>query len=188
MNEQGLKFNTAEDSISPETAIELSKKVSLLITKPENTDTEVPLLLLLKNRHFNAKTYRKVLDENTLANLYPDMPNWPELVQKATKDHMLDKEVEVFLITYDGENPQIEDFDVLNELIKLRGEKTKADANPSGTLRREFHGEDRVYRNDVDGSEIKYSQNGFHCPRNPEELIGNLNALGLMEDAIELAK
>ena len=103
MNEKELVPNIVESEMTPEEVIALSKKVTVLMTKPENTDTEAPLLLFLKNKGLNAQTYRFILDENRLNNLYPDMKGWTDTIQISTKQHLLNTEVEVFLVTADNE-------------------------------------------------------------------------------------
>ncbi len=116
----------------------LARKVSLLMTKPENTDTKAPLLLLLKGSGLDAKGFRFTLTENMLKELYPNVQHSPELIQ-ATNDHMLGKEVEVFLVTKDIEN--ISEKSVVDQVVELAGEKTRPEDNHKGTLRNQLHGE-----------------------------------------------
>lgn len=174
--------NYTENEISLEEAEALSKKVSLLMTKPENTDSEVPFLLLLKNKGFNAKPFKFTFNEEMLKALYPDMNNWSELVQKATENHLLGKEVEFFLISSDNG----EERNVTEEIVELRGKGLKPNDNPEGTLRKEFPGATLNYTDEV-GKNVEYFENGFHCPRNAVELISNLKAFGLLGKAKELA-
>jgi hypothetical protein len=173
--------NKVEKELTPEEEISLSKKVSFLMTKPENTDTEAPLLLILKNNGFNVKKFKTVIYESTLVGLYPDMKNWNELVQQATKDHMLGQEVEIFLVTSDEDIER----NVTEELLKLRGLERESENNPSGTLRKELGGKKIEYSDDS-GKKIEYFENGFHCPRDANELIDNLKAFGLLDEARSL--
>jgi len=171
-----------EEEISPE---ELSQKVSLLMTKPENTDTALPLLLMLKNKGLKAKSFRFILDEKTLNKLYPEMnEKYPEIIREATIDYMLGKEVEVFLITKDEENDTA--GNVLKKLVDLVGEKTIPEDNPHGTLRRHHSGGTKLYVSKSLGK-AKFYENGFHRPLSTDELIGNLDAFGLLDEARKLA-
>ncbi len=172
--------NNVENVMSAEEIEKLAKKVSLLMTKPENTDTEVPILLLLKNKRLNAKSYKFSIGEDELNGIYPDMKTWPEEIQAATKEHLLGREVEVFLVSSD--NVDGADRNILNELVKLRGKEIIPNSNPRGTLRREFYGAELKYTS-KDGKDVTYYENGFHCPQTPDELISNLKAFGLLEQA-----
>lgn len=173
--------NNTEAELTPEQIEALSKKVTILMTKPENTDSEVPFLLLLKNKGFNAKPFRFTFTKEMLSALYPEKGNWSELVQKATDEHLLGREVEVFLISSDNNDER----NVTEEIVKFRGGALKPDDNPRGTLRREFPGAKYNYPNNEEGS-VEYFENGFHCPRNSTELISNLKAFGLLDEAKSL--
>ncbi len=191
MNEQELAPKTVESEMSPEQILALSKKVTILMTKPENQDMEMLILTLLKHKGLKGVCHRFVLDENRLNNLYPDMKNWIEAVQIMTKEHLLDKEVEVFLVTADNENTDINVIDVREEVLKLRGLKRLADENPEGTLRREFHGNTiHFFGKAAEKAEksgyVEYSKNGFHCSTTPEEVLSNLKTFGLLEEAKKL--
>ena len=129
-----------EDDISPET---LAQKVSLLMTKPENTDTKAPLLLFLKNNGLEGKAFRFTLTEVMLKGLYPDILDLPEIWQ-ATKEHMMGKEVEVFLVTKDKDN--FSEDRVVDELVELVGNKTAPEENPDGTLRKHMGGDIKTDR------------------------------------------
>lgn len=172
--------NAVEKEMTSEQIVALSKKATILMTKPENTDTEAPLLLFLKNRGLNAQTYKFILDEERLQSLYPDMKNWTEAIQIMTKEHLLDKEVEVFLVTADSEN---QDIDVRNEVLNLRGLNRIADENPEGTLRKEFPGNTIHFFGVKAGPTGKavYSKNGFHCSTTPDEVVSNLKTFGLLD-------
>jgi hypothetical protein len=148
----------------------LAKRVSLLMTKPENTDTEAPLLLFLKNNNLEAKTFRFTLTEEILLGLYPGIQDNPEMWQ-MTKDHMLGKEVEVFLVTRDSKNDS--DKSVLEQVVNLVGSETNPEENKEGTLRRHMS---------ADSPFANYFKNGFHRPKTPEELVKNLEVFGLMEE------
>ena len=82
MNEQGPIPKTVESEITTEQIIALSRKVTVLMTKPENTGTKAPLLLFLKNKGLNALKYRFTLDEDRLNSLYPMMKDWIATVQR----------------------------------------------------------------------------------------------------------
>lgn len=183
MNIKEQPQNYMESDMTSEEAEALSKKVSILMTKPENTDSEVPFLLLLKNKGFNAKPFKFTLSEDILKALYPDMNNWSKLIQKATEDHLLGKEVEVFLISSDND----EERNVTEEIVELRGKERKPNDNPNGTLRKEFPGEKINLINDT-GENVEYFKNGFHCPRNSDELISNLKVFGLLDEARNLIR
>ncbi len=183
MNEKELVPNIVESEMTPEEVIALSKKVTVLMTKPENTDTEAPLLLFLKNKGLNAQTYRFILDENRLNNLYPDMKGWTDTIQIATKQHLLNTEVEVFLVTADNEL----ESDVREEVLNLRGLKRNAEENISGTLRKDLNYSSVFYPNPHGGETIEYSRNGFHCSTTPEEVVSNLKTFGLLDEAKKLA-
>jgi nucleoside diphosphate kinase len=175
MNDHNYESNKIETEITTET---LAQKVSLLMTKPENTDTEAPLLLFLKNNGLNAKAFRYTLSEEMLKALYPDIQNLPEVWQ-ATKDHMLGKEVEVFLVTKDSEN--ISDKNVVDQLVDLVGKETEPEKNEHGTLRKHLSGETKILHSET-GKIINYFENGFHRPTNPEELFKNLEIFGLLDE------
>jgi hypothetical protein len=185
MNEQAPKLEAINAEMTTEQIVALSKKATILMTKPENTDTKAPILLFLKNKGLNAKTYRFTLDEERLASLYPDMKNWTEAIQMMTREHLLDKEVEVFLVTADNEN---QDIDVRNEVLNLRGLDRIADKNPEGTLRKEFPGNTVHFFGTKAGPTGKaiYSKNGFHCSTTPEEVLSNLKTFGLLDEAKKL--
>lgn len=167
--------NKQERIISPE---ELAQGVSVLMTKPENTDTKAPLLLFLKNNDIKAKVFRFTLDEEMLRKLYPGIQQRPELV-KATNEHMAGKEVEVFLVSRDEGNTS--EKSVLDQVAELVGVKTDPQANEGGTLRKSFPGR-RTYR-DESGKPIRYFENGFHRPTTSVELVEQLDALGLLDEA-----
>jgi len=161
---------------------ELARRMSFFMTKPENTDTKAPLLLFLKANGLKAKAYRFTLTQEMLNRLYPDIQHSPELVQ-ATNDHMLDKEVEVFLVNKDAENAS--EKSVLDQVVELVGAKTKPEDNLAGTLRKELHGETRTYP-DPTGKDVLYFENGFHRPLNSAELVEQLDVFGLLEEAKSL--
>jgi hypothetical protein len=182
MNEQGPIPKTVESEITTEQIIALSRKVTVLMTKPENTGTKAPLLLFLKNKGLNALKYRFTLDEDRLNSLYPMMKDWIATVQMATEQHMEDKEVEVFLVTSeDGECK-----DVREEVLKLRGLDRVASNNPVGTLRNELPGQTIFYAGTEADSTVQYSRNGFHCSTTPEEVLSNLKTFGLLDEAKRL--
>lgn len=170
-----------EREISPE---ELASNVSLFMTKPENTDTRAPLLLFLKANNLNAKPFRVVLSQEILNTIYRGIQNSPELMQ-ATNDHLLGKESEIFLVTRDAGNDS--GNSVLDQVVKLVGAKTNPEDNMGGTLRKHFHGETKIY-SDSSGKDVLYFENGFHRPTTSRELVEQLNALGLLEEAKRLAK
>jgi hypothetical protein len=165
-----------ERQISPEG---LSQKVSLFMTKPENTDTKAPLLLFLKANNLKAEVFRFILNQEMLDKLYPDIQSSPELVQ-ATNDHMLGKKVEVFLVTKDADNTSEES--VLDQVVELVGKKTRPEDNKDGTLRKHLHGETKTYP-DKSGKDVLYSENGFHRPLTSKELVDQLEIFGLLEEA-----
>lgn len=171
-----------ERQISPEA---LAEKVSLLMTKPEKTDTPAPLLLLLKNRGLDAKAFRFIIDEERLKGLYPDMSTWKEVIQRATREDMVGKEVEVFLVKKDAENNSEEG--VVEQLYKLKGPEFAPANNPEDTLRRELAEGAKKYMDET-GAEFLYHYNGFHSPKNSAELMANLNVFGLLDEAIEFSK
>ncbi len=70
--------NKKEREISPE---ELAQKVSMFMTKPENTDTPAPLLLFLKNNDLKAEVFRFTLTEDMLTKLYPDIQHSEDLIE-----------------------------------------------------------------------------------------------------------
>ncbi len=163
-------MHSPERETSPES---LAKRVSVLMTKPENTDTEAPLLLFLKNNGLQAKTFRFTLTEEILLGIYPNIQDSPEIWQ-ATKEHMLGQEVEVFLISKDSDNDS--DKSVLEQVVDLVGLETNPEDNKEGTLRRHMSAD----------SSAGYFKNGFHRPKTPEELVQNLEVFGLMEEAKEI--
>ena len=171
-----LPSQKIEREITPD---ELAKRVSFFMTKPENTDTNAPLLLFLKNKGLNAKVFRKVLDEGTISKLYTDI-NYA----KVTSDHMLGKEVEVFLVTKDDENTS--SASVLNEVLELVGNKTKPEENSVGTLRKHFHGK-TISFDTPSHKNLLYTENGFHKPSTSKELVDHLEILGLLDEAKRLA-
>lgn len=173
-----MNFNEkfTEEAISPE---ELAQKVSMFLTKPENTDTPAPLLLFLKNRGLEAKVFRVKISKEMLSGLYP----YPEY-EKVIDDHMLDKEAEVFLVTRDSENDSTDS--VLNQLAEIIGRDRVPANNANGTLRKEFPGQTIDFVS-PSGQNLSYSQNGFHRPVSPQELISHLKVLGLYEEAKKLA-
>lgn len=188
MIEQEQVPNTVESEMTPEQVLALSKKATVLMTKPESTDTEAPLLLFLKNKGLNAKAYRFTLDEERLRNLYPDSVNWLKIIQETTDDHLLNEEVEVFLITADNENTDFNVIDVREEVLKLRGRERIAYKNLEGTLRKKFHGDTIHFYGAEAGptGKVVYSKNGFHCSTTPEEVLSNLKTFGLLEEAKRL--
>lgn len=170
-----------ERDISPE---ELSAEVSLLMTKPENTDTKAPLLLFLKSNGLKAEVFRITLNQEMLGKLYPDIQNSPGLIQ-ATNDHMLGREVEVFLVTKDATNDSKDS--VLDQVVKLAGARTNPGDNENGTLRKHLSGGTSVYTNAL-GEDALYFKNGFHRPVKSQELVEQLDAIGLLEEAKRLVK
>lgn len=169
-----------EREITPD---ELAAKVSFFMTKPENTDTSVPLLLFLKSNGLQAKVFRVTLDQTLINKMYPGIQHLPEIVE-ATNNHLLGKESEVFLITKDKEN--VSNDSVLNQTVELVGSKLKPSDNKEGTLRRNFHGGVKQYAN-PSGEMVPYFENGFHRPITSQELVEQLEALGLLEEAKQLA-
>ena len=186
MNEQGPAPKIVESEMTPEQILALSRKVTVLMTKPENTDTKAPLLLFLKNKGLNARAYKFILDEERLASLYPDSVSWMEIIQETTNEHLLGKEVEVFLVTADSENTDFNVIDVREEVLKLRGLNRLAYENPKGTLRKEFPGNTVHIFGEKAGGHTIYSKNGFHCSTTPEEVVSNLKTFGLLAEAKKL--
>jgi len=179
-----MKENQPESEITPEM---LAEKVSLFMTKPENTDTKAPLLLFLKNNGLQAEVFRFTLNEDLLRKLYPKMEtSYIPWVQEATKEYMLDKEVEVFLVTKDNSNDSNET--VIQQLAKLVGEETVPDKNPDGTLRKHLSEGIKMHPDKESGKDMRFFRNGFHRPITSEELMENLNAFGLLEEAKKLAR
>jgi len=168
-----------EVEISPEA---LAKRVSLLMTKPENTDTKAPLLLFLKANGLQAKTFHFTLNQKMLRRLYPDIQHSSELVL-ATNEHMLGKVVEVFLVTKDEGNTLQKS--VLDQVVELVGTKTNPEDNKEGTLRKHLHGETKKYP-DASGNDVLYFENGFHRPLTSKELVEQLNVFGLLDEAKSL--
>jgi len=179
LEQQNIIPPLKENDFSPEV---LAKKVSLLMTKPENTDTKAPLLLFLKNNGLEGKAFRFTLNEEMLKGLYPNILDLPEIWQ-ATKDHMLGKEVEVFLVTKDKDN--FSEDGVVDELVELVGDKTIPEENLDGTLRKHMSGVVKTYPQ-ASGKDILYYENGFHRPVNIKELINNLKVFGLTEEVKKL--
>jgi len=154
------------------------------MTKPENTDTPAPLLLFLKNNDLKAEVFRFTLTEDMLTKLYPDIQHSEDLI-KATNDHMLGKEVEVFLVTKDEENTS--EKSVLEEVVDLVGKKTKPEDNEEGTLRRHLSGKTESFV-DKSGKVGWYAKNGFHRPLTPKELMEHLQIFNLLKEAEKLVE
>lgn len=158
--------------ISPE---KMAARVGLLMIKPENMDKSVLFPAILKNYGFKTKEHRFTLDQNMIEKLYPDIQSWNEVIRQATIEHLLNKEIIVLLVENDSTRP---DSNVTEELLRIRGDKTNPlQCNPA-SLRFVFGGKEIKL-----DEENSYWQNGLHCPRNPEELINNLEAFDLLNVA-----
>jgi hypothetical protein len=170
-NEKEFQKSNKEE-ISPE---RLASKVGLLMIKPEYMDKSVLFPAILKNYGFKTEVHRFTLDQNMIEKLYPDMQSWREDIKQATIEHLLNKEIIVLLVENDSSKP---DSNVTDKLLKIRGDKTNPlQCNPA-SLRFVFGGKEIKL-----DEENSYWQNGLHCPRNPEELINNLEAFDLLNVA-----
>lgn len=170
-----------EQDLSLEQGELLASKLSLLMLKPENVAKADLFPHILKNYGFAAEKHDVYIDENTLYGLYPDMEVWKQWVQRATKDHMEGAKLVTFLITQDPASA-LQHENITADVLHVRGDKTNPPANDPSSLRFVHRGEELQYT-DEQGQSVSYFQNGIHCPRDAAELISNLKALGLLQEA-----
>jgi hypothetical protein len=174
MENEKLLQKSNEAEISPE---RIASKVGLLMIKPENMEKSLLFPAILKNYGFKTEKYCFTLDQNMIDKLYPDMQSWNEKIRQATVEHLLNKEIIVLLVENDGSRP---DANITEELFRIRGDKTNPlQCNPA-SLRFVFGGKEIKL-----DEENSYWQNGLHCPRDPKELINNLEAFDLLNVAKE---
>lgn len=174
--EEPINPNT-EKIPSPE---ELASKLSLILIKPENNEKTVLFPHILANHGLETEQYKVMITEDVLSGLYKGIESWPAWVQKATRDHLLGKELSVFLVKGNS------DFDgnVLDKVLQLVGTETSITTNDKNSMRAVFYGEKRTY-SDEQNEPKDYWENGLHRPKNPDELIENLDALNLKNEALK---
>lgn len=169
-----------ESEISPE---KLAENVSLLLIKPENSGKTILFPHILENYGLKTERHTTTLTKERIQKMYPDIDTWAEPLQQATYNHLLDKEVEIFLVTHDTTSP-IAKGNLVEQVLQLRGPYTSPAKNPPGTLRGTFYGEQHT----LPETDITYWENGLHCPRDSQELINNLETFELLERAKELVQ
>ncbi len=172
---------------NPEIAPELiSQHVSLVMIKPENMDRSVLFPHILKNYGFNTEVKRVKMTEEHIKGIYPEIDSWSPLIQQATRENLLDSEVDVILLSADESS--IPHENILEEVAKLKGDKTDPFKCAPGTLRNVHYGDKLLYENKETGETASYWENGIHCPVNTTELMSNLETFDLKEKAIEITK